>query len=123
VAAREPSHGRRADRRRTVDVREGLSLSRRAPAASPWSPRDLARVVHMQHAIVAQLQFAFRHAQPPVPGTDREDPHPLSLCLRDADATGAQIVYGIPHPLPRIIRDPPAPNSRREDAAASYDVA
>lgn len=31
----------------------------------------------------------YSHAQPPIPGADREHTHPLSLRLRDADATGA----------------------------------
>jgi hypothetical protein len=59
----------------------------------------------VQRAAIAQLQIGFLHAQPPVPDTDREDPHPLSVRLRDANATGAQIVYGLLHSLPRITRD------------------
>src|SRR5215211_3779446 len=47
-----------------------------------------------------------------VPGTDHEDPHPLSLHLRNADATNAQLVYGIAHSLPSTSR------SRRKDAAS-----
>jgi len=90
AAAGKSGSGGRADVRRAVVPENG-------------EPADCvvrASVVRVQRAAVAQLQIGFRHAQPPVPGTDREDPHTLSLRLCDADATDAQIVYGIPHSLP-----------------------
>ncbi len=95
VRGREKWLGGRSDVRRAVVPEDG------EPAVFVVR----ARIVRVQRATVAQLQIGFRHAQPPVPGTDREDPHPLSVRLRDTDATGAQIVYGLPHPLPRITRD------------------
>ena len=82
--------GGRADVERTVVSEDG----------EPAVPVFPACVVGVQRSAVVQLQIGLHHAQPPVSGRDRGDPHALSVRYRDADAPGVQVVYVIPHTLP-----------------------